>query len=426
MDSLKEFVFDFIHREEGQMAPMMMTALLIGYSIFMGAAIDMGNLLWHKNHATTAANAACMAGAADLVWVVNQGTATALANYESSSTGFKMALNTTGNAPLPGSSISGDCGSASSSIAMCAYAEANGYKPNVSGNDISWTVSNVPPPQQTINPGGSGSVASFTTQQNATPVTTSNGVLPFLHVAVTEEVPTYLLSIMPWFKSPVSVTGYCDCGVGSGVSSVSQEQTLTGQCSIAWANYSNEWQIASVSPDQLRTTGSNFPTDYINFACSSWTDSQGNPQPQNYLTTIPGATIDGVSTSIDAATQDSWSYYAVLAGVELIASNYLFTSVTPHGQTSPYTISGEPYNNFDTFITGQTGGPFPYYTVGSATTMWGVSKSNMMNALASDHFFGMAVYIQGNGDRVFVGGGFGQPPYITVYYHTGGYYATMF
>ncbi len=161
LNSLKRFGSDFVHLEEGQMAPMMMTALLIAYTTFMGAAIDMGNLLWHKNHATTAANAACLAGAADLAWVANQGTAIALANYESGSTGFRMAVNTTGNAPPPASSISGDCGSASSSIAMCAYAEANGYNPNVSGNDISWTVSNVLPPQQTINPNGLGSVSSL-------------------------------------------------------------------------------------------------------------------------------------------------------------------------------------------------------------------------------------------------------------------------
>lgn len=408
------------------MAPMMMTALLIGYSTFMGAAIDMGNLLWHKNHATTAANAACMAGAADLVWVANQGTGSAVGNYEASPTGFQLAVNTTGSAAPAGSSISGNCGSASSSIAMCAYAEANGYKPNVSGNNISWTVSNVPPPQQTINPSNSGSVGSFTTQQNVAQVTTPNGVLPYLQVAVTEQVPTYLLSIMPWFKSPVSVTGYCNCGVGSGVSSGSQEQTLTGQCLIANAVYSSDWEVASISPDQLRTTGSNYPTDWINFQCSDWMDSQGQHQPQYYLTTIPGAMIDGVSVSVDAATQDSWSYYAVLAGAELIANNTGFLTAKTHVLPSPFVISGEPTFYFDTFITGATGGPYPYYTVGSPTTMWGLSQSALMNALASDQYFGMAVYIQGNGDRIFVGGGFGQPPYITVYYHTGGYYATMF
>ncbi len=44
LNSLKKFGSDFIRCEEGQMAPMMMTALLIAYTTFMGAAIDMGNL----------------------------------------------------------------------------------------------------------------------------------------------------------------------------------------------------------------------------------------------------------------------------------------------------------------------------------------------------------------------------------------------
>ncbi len=90
-----------------------------------------------------------------------------------------MAVNTTG-APAPaGTSISGDCASTSTSVAMCAYANANGYNPTVSGLDVSWTVSNVLPTQQTINQSRAGSVGSFTTQQNVAQVTTSNGVLRF-------------------------------------------------------------------------------------------------------------------------------------------------------------------------------------------------------------------------------------------------------
>ncbi len=428
LDSLKKFGSDFVRREEGQMAPMMMTALLIAYTTFMGAAIDMGNLLWHKNHATTAANAACLAGAADLVWVANQGTAGAVADYESSPTGFQMAVNTTG-APAPaGASISGDCVSASSSVAMCAYAIANGYNPTVSGTDVSWTVSNVLPTQQTINQNRVGGVGSFTTQLNVAQVTTSNGVLPFLQVAVREQVPTYLLSIMPWFKSPVTVTGFCHCGISNGVSQTTEEQTLTGQCPIANAVHSGEWEIASISPDQLRTTGNNDPTDWVNFQCNSWANSQGNPVPQNYLATIPHATIDGVSVSIDTATQGFPGYYAVLGGVALIASNNGFYPATTYSweiQNLPYAISGETLPPLDIFVSAASGG-FPYYTVGSATSMWSISQSDMITALTSDQYFGMSAWFQGNGSRIFVGGGTGQPPYITVYYHTSAYYAAMF
>ena len=44
MKSIARFGRDVVRREEGQMAPMMLTAVLIGYSTCMGAAIDMSNL----------------------------------------------------------------------------------------------------------------------------------------------------------------------------------------------------------------------------------------------------------------------------------------------------------------------------------------------------------------------------------------------
>jgi len=446
LNSLQKFGSDFVRREEGQMAPMMMTALLIAYTTFMGAAIDMGNLMWHKSHATTAANAACLAGAADLVWVADQATPTALANYESSSTGFQMAVNTSGSIAAPGSSISGDCSSAKTSVAMCAYAVANGYNPSIGGNDISWTVSNMLPVQQTINSNGAGSVGSFTTQQNAAQVTTPNGVLPFLRVAVTEEVPTYLLSIMPSFHSPVTVTGVCNCGIANsgaqgstGGTSGAAEQTLTGQCAISssgdpqqngFAAFSSEWQIASESPEQLRTTGNNNPTDWVYVNCRALSDSSENIIV-NVLQSIPNITVDGVTVSIDTATQGSASTSALIENVELIGTQ---AGLLPppaqccNLQNLPIALPGEQ-QVFPEIPIAPANGSFPFYTIGTPTDLWGLSSSNMLNAIQDDGIFGFAVAYQGNGSRIFLGGGdggIGNQPFMTVYYHTSRYYATIF
>jgi len=245
------------------MAPMMLTSLVIAYAIFMGAAIDMANLMLHKSRTMTAANAACQAGAVDLAWVANQGTTNALTNYESSATGFPMSSSS--------GTVSGDCASASASVAMCAYAKANGYDPSVSGNDVSWTVSNVLSPQQTINPNKLGGEKSFATPQSAAQVSTSNGVLPFLRVAVTEKVPTYLLSIMPWFHSPLTVTGTCNCGLSS---SGTQYQEAAPNVNQFCAFNSSGSIVCATSP-----VVSGHYSNWTWLGSSLWRDSEDYPVP---------------------------------------------------------------------------------------------------------------------------------------------------
>jgi len=234
MHSISHFCVAFVRSEEGQMAPFAFSGLLIAYSLFMGAAIDMSNLWLHQYRASTAAQAACESGAADLMWVTNQGTAAAVTHYEAAATGFPLAVSTgsgTYAAPPPNTSLSGNCGSAGASVAMCAYAKANGYDSTTSGVNVSWTVSNITPTQKTYNPNGYGGMPRFTPPSSlpATPPVTNNGVLPYMQVTVTEAVPTYLLSVMPWFKSPVNVSGQCNCGLSS--SSTSHDATLANN---AW------------------------------------------------------------------------------------------------------------------------------------------------------------------------------------------------
>ena len=163
-----------------------------------------------------------MAGAADLQWVATQGTAQAIENYQAASTGFPMAVsNGSSYTNPPANSTSPDrAGSANANVAICGICRrANGYSTTRSGVTVTWQVSNILPPQPAINAQGLGGIPAFTYHANtASTAAAANGVLPYMNVTVTESVPTYLLSIMPWFHSPVTVAGTCNCGMMLGSS----------------------------------------------------------------------------------------------------------------------------------------------------------------------------------------------------------------
>lgn len=185
----------FFRSEEGQMAPMLLTAFMVCYSAFMGTAIDMSNLWLHKYRASTAATAACESGAADVLWAANNSPT----QFATSSAGFMTA--STGGA---GGQVSGNCSSSSPNVAMCAYARANGYDPADTSRqvDVAWVLSSTGP-----------------SNAQTTPPSLPNGVLPYLRVAVSENVKTYMLGLIPGFHSPVKVTGFCNCGlVGTSAS----------------------------------------------------------------------------------------------------------------------------------------------------------------------------------------------------------------
>jgi hypothetical protein len=150
-------------REDGPMPPdagqsVIAVALILFFFLLgmLGFAVDLTNVWFHRQAAVAAADAACQAGAIDML---------AQAGGETlSSTGF-----TAGTAS--------DCAT-SSSATMCFYANANGY--NGSGlsstaesNSVSWT---------------------FPTSVNG--VTAGAGTHPFMIVTIAENVKTYLMSLV--------------------------------------------------------------------------------------------------------------------------------------------------------------------------------------------------------------------------------------
>jgi hypothetical protein len=184
-----------LHRcESGQTITVWLGAIVVMSSVLMGSAYDMSVAWMHKQWADTAAQAACTAGAMDMLWAANNGIpSTPVTAYNFLS------------------STSGDCAT-SSSNAMCYYAKLNGYASpgltsNAPSNDVSWSMS-------ATQPTNSNSSPTLTT-------TPSNGVPAYMNVVVTENVPVTFMGIFAHFLgmknswTTIQVAGHCNCGLMS-------------------------------------------------------------------------------------------------------------------------------------------------------------------------------------------------------------------
>lgn len=470
------FLSRFLHEETGQMAPTIMTAMLLGWAMFLGAAVDMSNLWVHKYRAMTAARSACLAGAGDLAWAAAQGTAQAITNFQASPTGFPIAVKSnTGGYVIANQSVSlsGTC-STGTNNAICAYASANGYNTS-SGASVSWTVSNVPPSGVTINPNSAGGIPSYTYAANiGTPASPANGVLPYLHVSVAEKVSTYLLSMFPYFHSPVTVQAGCDCGLEG---SPGPEQSITAACPFnEWAYNPSEWQ--SVQAGQIRTRGNNFgygdSASYVFFNCDDdWIDQSGSHHPWNYLSTLPNVTVDNVAMRQSVGNQETGAGHAVIISVALaasatpftpqpcsyasaqpnipglidwLASDYLVESVNKtatylyEADTNPtyspwrtqpptWTESLPPSGYGYPFISNPDTSSQQYEpaiafvaTSGQPSSRWslGADTTAILTALKTKRYFGFGWCFQGNGKRDFIGNPSGSIGSLTIYFHQGG------
>lgn len=440
--------------QRGQMAPILLSAVMVGYTAFLGATFDMGNLWLHKMRVTRAANAACVAGAGDILWAANQNNASTITGYKNTAAGFDV----TGSG--------GDCGGASN-VVMCYYAMKNGYNPASTGVDVSWTLSNSPP-------------------NGATRLVLTNGVHPFMSVAVTEHVKTYLLSLVPGMGSIVTVTGHCNCGL---TGQPSPELSLTGACPFNEFVYdTSAWQ--SVSRGQIRTTGSNFGEGeskyYVSFNCNdTWIDQNGISHPWNYMSTISNATIDDVSMRQYVGNQESGAGAGVISSVVLMSSSTPFSLqqcsnisggygwagqpgipgiidwgatdyfIQSVNETPPYLYEEDTNNAYSPWntkpptwtyslpstgtnsewiynpdMTSQPYEPADWFYgtgTGSITSLTpGLDSVALVNALSNNRYFGFGWCFQGNGDRDFIGNGGTDdagndlnPGSITVYYHLG-------
>lgn len=159
-------------RDSGQAAFALVLMLGTFLLAIFGFAVDLTNLWFHRQAATAASDAACQAGAMDMLGV-------------SGGLSLPAAGFTPGNAS--------DC-VASSAATMCSYARINGYD----GAGLN----NLQP----------SNAVSWSFPSSVPGVTAGAGSYPFLKVSITENVRTYFISLVN-ASSVIPITLSTTCGI---------------------------------------------------------------------------------------------------------------------------------------------------------------------------------------------------------------------
>lgn len=142
--------------EAGQAAISIVLILGLVLMGVFGFAIDFTNVWFHRQAATAAADAACQAGAMDMLGISGG-----------------MSLPNTGFTPGTASNCVSNAGAT-----MCSYAAANGY----SGTGL--------------NAGAASSSVSWTFPSSVSGVTPGAGSYPFMKVSIVENVKTYFVGLL--------------------------------------------------------------------------------------------------------------------------------------------------------------------------------------------------------------------------------------
>jgi Putative Flp pilus-assembly TadE/G-like len=168
--------------QAGQASVFLLVILAAFLLASVGFAVDLSNMWFHRQAAQSAADAACVAGAMDMLYLHN-GTIT-------TSPAFTVGT-------------SGDC-SSSSTAALCQYAQFNGYTATTSA--AGWSTST-----------SAGAVAvSWTFPTAVNGVTGASGITyPFLNVVVREKPATWFMGLIG-VKS-LTVGASCTCGLPPGI-----------------------------------------------------------------------------------------------------------------------------------------------------------------------------------------------------------------
>ena len=261
----------------------------------VGFAVDLSSMWFHRQAAQSAADAACVAGAMDMLYLHN-GTLT-------SSPAFTVGA-------------AGDCHS-SSAAALCQYAGFNGYTATTSA--AGWGSSTA-----------AGAIAVNWTFPTSVPgVTAASVTYPFLRVVVQEKPPTWFMG-MVGVKS-LAVAASCTCGLPPGTPSaplvilhptINSSLSLSGgahiviaggpQTSIQVNSSANGAPSANDPSNALECDGGNgFPID----------TSTAGPSGQGGNVAIVGGPITN----------------------QLCGANYIMNNTTHAQWKSPVAVAADPY-----------------------------------------------------------------------------------
>ncbi len=262
----------------------------------VGFAVDLSSMWFHRQTAQSAADAACVAGAMDMLYLHN-GTIT-------SSPGFTVGT-------------AGDCAS-SSSAALCKYAQFNGYTATTSA--AAWSPATA----------GGAVAVSWTFPGSVTGVKPASGITyPFLTVLVQEKPLTWFMGLVG-VKS-MAVAASCTCGLPPGAAppplvilnpTINSALTLSGGAHIVIVGGpQTSIQVNSSA------NGSASATDPSNAVyCNG-----GNGYPIDTSTAGPSGTGGNVAVVGGPATN------------QFCGANYVMNNTTHALWKSPVAVAADPY-----------------------------------------------------------------------------------
>jgi hypothetical protein len=172
------------NRQSGQAAVLLIVILGTFLLASVGFAVDLSSMWFQRQAAQSAADAACEAGAMDMLYLHNATITT--------SPGFTVGT-------------AGDCNT-SGTAALCKYAGFNGFTATTTAS--TWGTS---------TPVGAIAV-NWTFPSTVTGVKASPGIVyPFLNVVVRQKAPTWFIGMLG--ISSLTVGASCTCGLPPGVGS---------------------------------------------------------------------------------------------------------------------------------------------------------------------------------------------------------------
>jgi hypothetical protein len=296
MKAVSPFAGVELDSQSGQASVFLLLILGTFLLASVGFAVDLSSMWFHRQAAESAAAAACVAGAMDMLYLHN-GTIT-------SSPGFTVGT-------------AGDC-SSSSAAALCKYAAFNGYTATTSA--AAWGPST-----------SAGAVAvNWTFPSSVTGVTATSGVTyPFLQVVVQEKPNTWFMGMLGLKSLPVGAS--CTCGLPPGTPSpplvilnptISSSLTLSGGAHI---------EIAGGPAISIQVNSSANGSPSSNASSNAVYCNGGNGYPIDTSTAGPLGTGGNVAVVGGPTTN------------QLCGANYIMNNTTQAQWKSPSAVASDPY-----------------------------------------------------------------------------------
>jgi hypothetical protein len=282
--------------ESGQASILLLVILGTFLLASVGFAVDLSNMWFQRQTAQSAADAACMAGAMDMLYL-SQGTIT-------SSPGF-----TAGTA--------GDC-SSSSTAAICKYAAFNGYTATTSS--AGWGSSTT-----------AGAVAvSWTFPATVTGATAYAGAThSFLKTVVQEKAATWFMGLVG-VKS-MTVGASCTCGLSPGSPSAPLAILNPTIGSALWVSGGAHVVITGGPTTSIQVNSSAGASSSSNVSSNAVYCDGGNGFPIDTSAAGPSGTGGNLAVVGGPTTN------------QLCGANYILNNTTQAQWKSPVAVAGDPY-----------------------------------------------------------------------------------